>query len=94
MPKKKGELSIEERLEQSIVAKEEEPYKLPSNWVWTRLGDISLKLTDGSHNPPKNQDSNYRMLSAKISLIEKLIFLKMIEEFQKKILKKKIIELN
>ena len=40
MPKKKGELSIEERLEQSIVAKEEEPYKLPSNWVWTRLGDI------------------------------------------------------
>ncbi len=41
MPKKKGELSIEERLEQSIVAKEEEPYKLPSNWVWTRLGDIT-----------------------------------------------------
>lgn len=40
MPKKKGELSIEERLEQSIVAKEEMPYKLPSNWVWTRLGDI------------------------------------------------------
>lgn len=40
MPKKKGELSIEKRLEQSIVAKEEEPYKLPSNWVWTRLGDI------------------------------------------------------
>ena len=46
MPKKKGELSIEERLEQSIVAKEEEPYKLPSNWVWTRLGDIS-KLKNG-----------------------------------------------
>jgi type I restriction enzyme S subunit len=43
MPKKKGELSIEERLEQSIVAKEEEPYKLPSNWVWTRLGDITEK---------------------------------------------------
>ncbi len=42
MPKKKGELSIEERLEQSIVAKEEEPYKLPSNWVWTRLGDITF----------------------------------------------------
>lgn len=41
MPKKKGELSIEERLEQSIVAKEEMPYKLPSNWVWTRLGDIT-----------------------------------------------------
>ncbi|MFR8991205.1 MAG: restriction endonuclease subunit S [Fusobacterium sp.] len=41
MPKKKGELSIEERLEQSIVAKEEEPYKLPSNWVWTTWEEIS-----------------------------------------------------
>ena len=74
MPKKKGELSIEERLEQSIVAKEEMPYKLPSNWVWTRLGDISLKLTDGSHNPPKNQDSNYRMLSAKNIFNRKINF--------------------
>lgn len=41
MPKKKGELSIEERLEQSIVAKEEEPYKLPNNWVWTTWEEIS-----------------------------------------------------
>lgn len=47
MPKKKGELSIEERLEQSIVAKEEEPYKLPSNWVWTRLGDICNYIQRG-----------------------------------------------
>lgn len=47
MPKKKGELSIEERLEQSIVAKEEEPYKLPSNWIWTRLGDICNYIQRG-----------------------------------------------
>lgn len=47
MPKKKGELSIEERLEQSIVAKEEEPYKLPSNWVWTRLEDICNYIQRG-----------------------------------------------
>lgn len=47
MPKKKGELSIEERLEQSIVAKEEMPYKLPSNWVWTRLGDICNYIQRG-----------------------------------------------
>lgn len=45
MPKKKGELSIEERLEQSIVAKEEEPYKVPSNWVWTRLENIGALQT-------------------------------------------------
>lgn len=54
MPKKKGELSIEERLEQSIVTKEEEPYKLPSNWVWTRLGDIFTIERGGSPRPIKD----------------------------------------
>lgn len=55
MPKKKGELSIEERLEQSIVAKEEEPYKLPSNWVWTRLENIGVWGAGGTPSR-KNQD--------------------------------------
>lgn len=54
MPKKKGELSIEERLEQSIVAKEEMPYKLPSNWVWTRLEDIFTIERGGSPRPIKD----------------------------------------
>ena len=54
MPKKKGELSIEERLEQSIVAKEEEPYKLPSNWVWTRLGEVA-NFSSGNGFPEKYQ---------------------------------------
>lgn len=51
MPKKKGELSIEKRLEQSIVAKEEEPYKLPSNWVWTRLIDNFAECLDTFRKP-------------------------------------------
>ena len=54
MPKKKGELSIEKRLEQSIVAKEEEPYKLPSNWVWTRLGEVA-NFSSGNGFPEKYQ---------------------------------------
>ena len=24
-----------------LVGAEEEPYKLPNNWIWSRLGDIS-----------------------------------------------------
>lgn len=40
MPKKKENLSPEERLIKAVIPKEEEPYKLPNNWVWTRLGDI------------------------------------------------------
>ena len=58
MPKKKGELSIEERLEQSIVAKEEEPYKLPSNWVWTRLGDITNVVSGGTPSTSKEEYYN------------------------------------
>ena len=66
-PKLKG-------IDEMLVSKEEEPYKLPSNWVWTKLGNLSLKLTDGSHNPPKNQNSNYRMLSAKNIFNRKINF--------------------
>lgn len=58
MPKKKGELSIEERLEQSIVTKEEEPYKLPSNWVWTRLEDISYNYQIGLIKSVLEQGNN------------------------------------
>lgn len=61
-------------IDEMLVGAEEEPYKLPNNWVWTKLGDISLKLTDGSHNPPKNQNSNYRMLSAKNIFNRKINF--------------------
>lgn len=56
MPKKKGELSIEERLEQSIVAKEEEPYKLPSNWVWTKVKEVNEVVTG---NTPSKQKTEY-----------------------------------
>lgn len=61
-------------IDEMLIGAEEEPYKLPNNWVWTKLGDISLKLTDGSHNPPKNQNSNYRMLSAKNIFNRKINF--------------------
>lgn len=32
---KKNSLSVEERLEQALVPAWEQPYKVPSNWVWT-----------------------------------------------------------
>lgn len=30
-------------IDEMLVGAEEEPYKLPNNWVWTRLGDITEK---------------------------------------------------
>jgi len=37
---KKVEISLEEKLKKALVPVEEQPYKLPDNWVWTRLGDL------------------------------------------------------
>ena len=41
MPKKKTALTIEERLQQALVHAEEQPYEVPENWVWVRLGSLS-----------------------------------------------------
>ena len=40
MPKKKTALTIEERLQQALVPAEEQPYEVPENWVWVRLGSL------------------------------------------------------
>ena len=37
---KKVEMSLEEKLEKALVPVEEQVYKIPDNWVWTRLGEV------------------------------------------------------
>ena len=37
---KKVEISLEEKLKKALVPVEEQAYKIPNNWVWTRLGDL------------------------------------------------------
>ena len=39
---KKVEISLEEKLEKALVPFEEQPYKIPNNWVWTRLGEVAV----------------------------------------------------
>lgn len=51
MPKKKTALTIEERLQQVLVSAEEQPYEVPENWVWVRLG--SLADVKGGKRLPK-----------------------------------------
>ena len=36
----KVEINLEEKLKQALVPVDEQPYTIPSNWVWTRLGNI------------------------------------------------------
>lgn len=38
---KDSNLSIEERLEQALIPNWDEPYKLPENWCWTKIGVIT-----------------------------------------------------
>ena len=47
MPKKKTALTIEERLQQALVPAEEQPYDVPENWVWVRLGCLAQDMADG-----------------------------------------------
>ncbi|WP_335993541.1 restriction endonuclease subunit S [Fusobacterium polymorphum] len=37
---KKVEISLEEKLKKALIPVEEQPYKIPDNWVWTRLGEV------------------------------------------------------
>lgn len=54
MSKKKENLSLEERLQKAIIPKEEEPYTIPDNWIWTRLSEIvDVK---GGKRIPKGQE--------------------------------------
>lgn len=38
--KSEATLTLEEKLEQALVAEEEQPYKVPDNWCWTYLGNL------------------------------------------------------
>lgn len=56
MQKKKTALTIEERLQQALVPAEEQPYEVPENWVWVRLGEVVDVLNGdrGKNYPAKS----------------------------------------
>ncbi|KUL97879.1 restriction endonuclease subunit S [Fusobacterium nucleatum subsp. nucleatum] len=53
---KKVEISLEEKLEKALVPVEEQPYKIPDNWVWTRY---DVLFSDISKNEKKIEEKNY-----------------------------------
>ena len=56
------------------ISEEEKPFDLPNGWVISRLGNICKKITDGSHNPPKNSGEGYPMLSSQNVNYDKVDF--------------------
>ncbi len=59
---KKVEISLEEKLKKALVSVEEQPYKIPNNWVWTRLGEI-CNLFTGNSIPENEKSTKYINLS-------------------------------
>ena len=61
---KQGKLKNTKRL--PPVSAEQIPFKAPQNWSWARLGEVLIKITDGTHHSPPNSESgDYRYISAK-----------------------------
>ena len=46
----KKQLTIEEKLQNALVPKEEQPYKIPNNWCWVKLGNI-VQIKGGKRIP-------------------------------------------
>jgi type I restriction enzyme S subunit len=54
---KDSNLSLEERLQQALIPNWDEPYKLPPNWCWSKLGSVSeLYNGDRGANYPSKRD--------------------------------------
>ena len=44
---------------------DEIPFDIPNSWEWCRLGDILIKLTDGTHSTPKYTERGTPFISVK-----------------------------
>lgn len=68
MAKKKNNLTLEEKLQNALVPEEEQPYQIPGNWVWTKLGNIAYLFT-GNSISSKVKESKYFGKSEGLSYI-------------------------
>ncbi|TCL60038.1 type I restriction enzyme S subunit [Kineothrix alysoides] len=48
MAKKKESLTLDEGLDKALVADWEQPYQVPNNWLWIRLGELLTEVKNGT----------------------------------------------
>lgn len=58
--KKQAQLTPEEKLQQALVPEDEQPYKVPANWCWTYLKNVSDCL-DNFRKPINANERNARL---------------------------------
>ncbi|WP_069285457.1 restriction endonuclease subunit S [Aerococcus urinaeequi] len=71
-----GKLKKKDLEETSIVKDEDNSYygKLPESWLVSSLLDVTLRITDGSHNPPKDSGEGVQIISGKNIINDKVEF--------------------
>lgn len=57
-------LTIEEKLKNALVPKEEQPYKIPNNWCWL-YSNIVVDVRDGTHDTPIYISEGYPLVTSK-----------------------------
>ena len=62
---KKVEISLEEKLKKALIPVEEQPYKIPDNWVWTKY---DVLFSDISKSEKKIEEKNY-LENGKIAIV-------------------------
>lgn len=60
----KKQLTIEEKLEAALVPVEEQPYKVPENWCWVRLGSVTTRIKRGK-SPKYVDESEFPVFAQK-----------------------------
>jgi len=63
---KKQNLTAKELLEQSLVPDNEQPYDVPANWVWTKLGGVST-LKSGTTLPAEKELAIGKVIYLKVA---------------------------
>ena len=56
---KEKDLTPEELLREALITEEEQPYEVPENWVWTRLGKLASVTTGKEDANFASEDGKY-----------------------------------
>ena len=67
MAKKKPEKSLDQMLEEALVKEDEQPYEVPGNWVFTKLGSICTKPQYGWTTKAKQEGDVYLVRTTDIT---------------------------
>ena len=61
---KNKELTLEEKLKEALIPKEEQPYEIPESWEWS-LMDIIVDVRDGTHDSPAFIEKGFPLITSK-----------------------------